>query len=107
MNRNSPSFDDSSAAPTMRATAPRSRAIPKARAGLPAGSEVVFQVEVEPHRGGREIIEVPLTLPEHLAPGPFRVVAASAAELFAVEAQRAAGRFQGPSLENTVTLLRT
>jgi len=73
----------------------------------PAGSEVIFQVEIEPHLGERTTIEVPVTLPAHLKPGPYRVVAASAAELFAVEAQRAAGRFQGPSLENLITLLRT
>jgi hypothetical protein len=75
---------------------------------LPApGSEVVFQVEIQPHLGARQTIEVPVILPDVMQPGPYRVVAASAAELFSVEAQRATGRFQGPSLENLITLLRT
>lgn len=71
------------------------------------GSEVVFQVEIQPHLGERQTIAVPVTLPAVMEPGPYRVVVASAAELFSVEAQRAAGRFQGPSLDNLITLLRT
>ncbi len=71
------------------------------------GSEVVFRVELQPRLGGREIIEMPVVLPAHLEPGPFRVLAASAAELFAFEAQRASGRFQVTSLGGILDILRT
>lgn len=72
-----------------------------------AGEEVVFRVEIQPRFGGREIIEVPVTIPAHLEPGPLRIVAASAAELFAFEAQRAPGRFQVVQLGDILDILRT
>ena len=71
------------------------------------GNEVVFRVELQPRLGGRQIIEMPVVLPTHLEPGPFRVIAASAAELFAFEAQRASGRFQVSSLEDILDILGT
>jgi hypothetical protein len=71
------------------------------------GSEVVFRVELQPRLGGREIIEMPVVLPAHLEPGPFRVIAASAAELFAFEAQRASGRFQVAGLGDILDILGT
>lgn len=71
------------------------------------GAEVVFQVELEPRRGVKEFISVPVILPDNLEPGPFRVVAASAAELFALEAQRAPDRFRTASLGAAVDILGT
>ena len=71
------------------------------------GEEVVFRVEIQPRFGSREFIEIPFTVPAHLAPGPLRVLAASAAELFAFEAQRAPGRFQVVQLGNILEILRT
>jgi SpoIVB peptidase S55 len=72
-----------------------------------AGGEVVYRVEIEPRLGESRIIEFPLTLPEHLPAGPYRVVVASAAEFFALEAQRAAGRFEVKNLADTVALLES
>jgi len=71
------------------------------------GSEVVFRVELQPRLGGRQIIEMPVVLPANLQPGPFRVIATSAAELFAFEAQRASGRFQVADLGGILDILRT
>ena len=71
------------------------------------GEEVVFRVEIQPRFGAREFIEVPFTVPAHLEPGPLRALAASAAELFAFEAQRAPGRFQVAQLGNILEILRT
>jgi len=75
---------------------------------LVAGTgEVVLGVELEPRRGEPRTVEVPVSLPAHLEPGPYRLAAASAADFFALESQRAAGRFEDPSLENLIALLRT
>lgn len=75
---------------------------------LPAtGGEVVFRVEVQPHLGESRTVEIPVTLPEQLAPGPYRVLAASSAELFAFEAQRASDRFEMSNLEAMLEILRT
>jgi hypothetical protein len=75
---------------------------------LPApGSEVVFRVEIQPRLGGRQVFEMPVVLPANLEPGPFRVIAASAAELFAFESQRAAGRFQVVDLGGILDILHT
>jgi len=71
------------------------------------GSEVVFRVELQPRLGERQVIEMPVVLPEHMEPGSYRVLAASAAELFAFEAQRASGRFQVASLGGILDILRT
>ena len=71
------------------------------------GGEVFFQVELLPREGARRTLDMTLTLPAHLEAGPYRVLAASAAELFAFEAQRAAGRFQVSSLGGMLDLLRT
>ncbi|MBU8870418.1 MAG: hypothetical protein KOO60_06080 [Gemmatimonadales bacterium] len=71
------------------------------------GSEIVYRVELAPRKGENRFIDFPMTLPDHLAAGPYRIVAASAAEFFALEAQRATGRFQVRSLQDTVELLAT
>ena len=71
------------------------------------GSEVVFRVELQPRMGERQVLEMPVVLPVNLEPGPYRVIAASAAELFAFEAQRASGRFQVADLGDILDILRT
>ncbi len=77
------------------------------RSVLRPGEEVVFKAEVEPRQGQRRTIEFPVTLPAQMTAGPYRVVVASAAELFALEAQRAAGRFQPVSLDGILAILRS
>ena len=75
---------------------------------LSAGSDqAVYQVEVTPRQGKPETLEISLALPASLEPGPYRLLVASAAELFAFESQRATGRFQVSSLEAIVDILRT
>jgi hypothetical protein len=75
---------------------------------LPAtGGEVVFRVDLQPRQGKPETLEIPLVLPAHLEAGPYRILVASAAELFAFEAQRASGRFQVSSLGGILDILRT
>lgn len=75
-------------------------------ARLPAaGGPVTFAVEIEPRRGERQTLPVTIEVPAGLADQPYRVVAASAAELFALEAQRAAGIFEPDGFGPTVRLL--
>jgi hypothetical protein len=73
---------------------------------VPAGqSRLPVTVEIEPHRGPRRTLPVELPLPAGLSAGRHRLIVASAAEIFALEAQRAAGRFDVPDLAATVALL--
>lgn len=72
-----------------------------------AGGEVIFRVDLQPRKGQRQTVEIPVVLPAHMEPGPYRILAASSAEIFAFEAQRAAGRFQATSLQGIVEILRT
>jgi len=71
------------------------------------GGPLVFQVELEPRLGEPTFVSLSLDLPPGLKPGIGRVVAASAAELFSLEAQRAPDTFQPASLAATVDLLKT
>src|SRR5690606_29324711 len=57
--------------------------------------------------GERLRLPVTLDVPAGLPAGPYRLVAASAADVFALEAQRAAGLFAPASLDGTVRLLRS
>ncbi len=77
------------------------------RSVLRAGQKVVFHAEIEPRQGPRETIAFPVTLPAHLPAGAYRVVVTSAADLFALEVQRAAGRFQPVSLGGIMEILRS
>lgn len=69
-------------------------------------TELLVAVEMKPRLGEPRVEQVRLPLPSTLAPGPYRVVAASEAEFFALEATRAPGRFQVSSLSATLNLLR-
>ncbi|MFN2371425.1 MAG: SpoIVB peptidase S55 domain-containing protein [Candidatus Krumholzibacteriia bacterium] len=75
---------------------------------LPAvGGPLTVEVELEPRRGERLRLPVTLDVPAGLPAGPYRLVAASAADVFALEAMRAAGLFAPTSLDGTVRLLRS
>lgn len=77
------------------------------RAVVRPGEEIVFVAAVEPRLGERESVSIPVTIPRHLPAGPYRVVVASAADLFVLEAQRAAARFQPVDLAGTLAILRS
>ena len=47
-----------------------------------------------------------MKLPDHLQPGLYRLVVANGRDMFALEAERAAARFQDRSLEATLELIR-
>jgi hypothetical protein len=64
-------------------------------------------IELRDAAGRRELVPIEVTLPEFLTPGAYRVVAASAAEFFAFEAQRAPERLQPARLEDLWELLAT
>lgn len=68
---------------------------------------LAVEVVLAPRLGASEHRTVQLELPAGLRPGRHRLVVASAAEIFALEAQRAAARFQTSSLDATVELLET
>ncbi len=73
-----------------------------------AGTRVLpVEVVLSPRHGAPERRMVELALPAALGPGRHRLVVASAAEFFALEAQRAAGRFQTGSLDATIELLES
>jgi hypothetical protein len=75
------------------------RAIPRGQ------TELRCQVELAPRHGKPVIREVVLPLPADLEPGEYRLVAASSAEFFALDAQRAAGAFQVRSLDRMMEVL--
>lgn len=74
---------------------------------LTAGSgPIKVQVEVTPRLGIRRVVEVELSLPANIETGNYRLVAASGAEFFALEADRAAALFQVSSLDGAVKILK-
>ncbi len=66
---------------------------------------IKVNVGITPRMGVKQVVQVELSLPEDLPEGAYRLVAASAAEFFLLEAQRAAGRFQVASLDGAVKIL--
>jgi hypothetical protein len=74
---------------------------------LRPGQEVRVGVTLESFRAADRVEEFSIRVPEHLAPGRYRLAAASARELFALEAQRAAALFRDRSLAATLDLIRT
>ncbi len=69
--------------------------------------QLVCRVEMSPWHGDRESLEVTLDLPPDLKPGSYRLAVASAAEMFALEAQRAPGSLQVASLNRMLEVLGT
>jgi hypothetical protein len=75
---------------------------------IAAGTRALaLTVELRDAEGRPEQVPVDVTLPASLAPGAYRLVAASAAELFAFEAQRAPERLQPERLADLWELLET
>lgn len=62
-------------------------------------------VTIVPRLGEPRVRRVSLPLPPTLAPGPYRLVAASEAEFFTLEATRAPNRFQVRSLDSALEIL--
>jgi hypothetical protein len=75
---------------------------------IAAGTQALaLTVELRDAEGRRELLPIEVMLPASLAPGAYRLVAASAAELFAFEAQRAPERLQPERLADLWELLET
>lgn len=68
---------------------------------------LVCQVRLRPSRGPLRTVRVAVKLPEYLQPGNYRLVAASQADLFALESQRLGGTPRTETLADIVSLLRT
>jgi hypothetical protein len=76
-------------------------------AGAHAGETVDVGVTLQPYRGDARQVTLSLALPQHVVPGSYRLAVANARELFALEAERAAGRFEDHDLDTTLELIRT
>jgi hypothetical protein len=72
-----------------------------------AGQELRCQVEVTPWLAEPRLLDVTLALPADLPAGDYRLAVANAAEMFALDAQRAPGSFQVSSLDGMMRLLST
>jgi hypothetical protein len=75
---------------------------------IAAGTRALaLTVELRDAEGKPESVPIEVALPASLAPGAYRLVAASAAEFFAFEAQRAPERLQPARLADLWELLQT
>ena len=54
-----------------------------------AGQEITVSVTVQPRRGKPQQLDWHLTIPSHLRPGSYRLLAANARDLFALETEHA------------------
>jgi len=68
---------------------------------------LVCQVRLRPSRGPLRTVRAAVKLPEYLQPGKYRLVAASEADLFALESMRLGGAPRTETLADVVSLLRT
>ncbi len=75
------------------------RTVPRGQASVPVSVELALRHEQPVIR------RFDLPLPANLEPGEYRLVVASAAEFFALDAQRAAGAFQVRSLDRLLEVL--
>jgi hypothetical protein len=75
--------------------------------GAQPGQTLALGVTLEGFRGDRRTESFRLALPSYLAPGRYRLVAASARDLFALETERAAALFRDRNLAATLDLIRT
>lgn len=73
---------------------------------VPVGETLAVAVTLETFRGQTQSVELGLPIPEYLTPGRYRVVVANARDLFALEAERAAGLFRDRSLPALIDLIR-
>jgi hypothetical protein len=77
----------------------------QAPARVAAGETFTLNVDLEVWRGPKRRESFALTVPANLAPGRYRVGAASATDFFALDAQRAPGLFKDDNLDATLALL--
>jgi hypothetical protein len=71
-----------------------------------AGQTLTVEVTLQPRRAQVCTVTCKLTLPDYLQPGLYRLVVANGRDMFALEAERAAARFQDRSLAATLELIR-
>ncbi len=71
-----------------------------------AGGRLVCRVQLQPRREASRSLEVTLDLPDYLRPGPYRLVAASEAALFALEVKRLGSEPRTDTLADVLKLLR-
>lgn len=74
---------------------------------LRPGQPLPVGVTLRPRLGDPVQIQSRLEVPPHLAPGRYRLLVASARDVFALESERAAGRFTDRSLAATLALIRS
>jgi hypothetical protein len=70
------------------------------------GQDLPLRVTIERRRQEPLVLERRLSLPAHLPPGHYRLLVASAKDVFALESQRAEALFKDGSLTGTLDLLR-
>ena len=78
----------------------------KAPARVRPGQTFVTEVTLQPRRGTARVLDYELTVPPYLRPGTYRLVVASARDLFTLENDRAAARFADRSLDALLELIR-
>ena len=71
-----------------------------------ASAPLVCRVRLKPRHGEERSVAVALDLPPYLPAGRYRLVAASEADLFALEAQRLGSKFPADTLDDILRLLR-
>ncbi len=71
-----------------------------------AGQSLNVEVTLQPRRAPARTVTRELALPDYLPPGLYRLVVANGRDMFALEAERAAARFQDRSLAATLDLIR-
>jgi hypothetical protein len=79
----------------------------EARRLVRPGETLTLGVTLQPRLAAPQKVNLALPLPAHLPPGRYRLLVATARDLFALEAERAAARFADRSLPATLDLIRT
>ncbi len=74
--------------------------------GVAGQGPLLCTVRLQPQRGTAQTISVALDLPAYLAPGPYKLVAASEADLFGLEVQRLGMGPRLDTLHDLIGLLR-
>ncbi len=76
------------------------------RRAVAASAPLVCRVRLKPRHGEERSVTVALDLPSFLPTGRYRLVAASEADLFALESQRLGAKFPTDTLADILRLLR-
>ncbi|MFH1844735.1 MAG: hypothetical protein ABIF77_16185 [bacterium] len=74
---------------------------------LERGADLPVTVTLHPRRGRSETVSHLLALPLHLPPGHYRLLVANGRDVFALESERAAGKFADLSYQATLDLLHS